>query len=371
MPRDITQTAAQIPDLTDAETEAARQLTICNACRYCEGYCAVFPAMTRHRDFASGDLSHLANLCHNCRGCYYSCQYSPPHDFALNLPAALAEVRQESWEQNIRPAAFARAFSSHGVAIAVLGALLIAVFAWLALSAGGAGGAESGGNFYSYISHATMVAIFLPLFVLPLAEIWLALRRYWRQTGGGPIRRADLRGAMAAALRLKNLKGGQGEGCNFERGDRFSNARRHAHHAVFWGFLLCFGATVSATVMDYAFGWPAPYPLLSLPKILGISGGLLLLAGTLAMGWLKTRADPALAARRLWGGEMAFIVLLGLTALTGLTLYAATGSGLVGILLSLHLGCVATLFLMMPYSKMVHGFFRTAALIVEEQKRTA
>ena len=27
-----------------AEAEVARQLQICNACRYCEGFCAVFPA---------------------------------------------------------------------------------------------------------------------------------------------------------------------------------------------------------------------------------------------------------------------------------------------------------------------------------------
>ena len=30
-----------------AEAEVGRQMQICNACRYCEGFCAVFPAMTR------------------------------------------------------------------------------------------------------------------------------------------------------------------------------------------------------------------------------------------------------------------------------------------------------------------------------------
>jgi len=29
----------------DPVTEAERLMTICNACRYCEGHCAVFPAM--------------------------------------------------------------------------------------------------------------------------------------------------------------------------------------------------------------------------------------------------------------------------------------------------------------------------------------
>ena len=86
-------------ELTPALTEARRQIEICNACRYCEGYCAVFPAIIRERSFTAGDVVQLANLCHNCRGCYYACQFTPPHEFALNLPAALAEARHESWEQ--------------------------------------------------------------------------------------------------------------------------------------------------------------------------------------------------------------------------------------------------------------------------------
>src|SRR6266700_1086223 len=59
-------------------SEGERILRICNACRYCEGYCAVFPAMERRQTFAEGDLNYLANLCHNCSECYYACQYAPP-----------------------------------------------------------------------------------------------------------------------------------------------------------------------------------------------------------------------------------------------------------------------------------------------------
>ena len=88
--------------------EAARQVNICNACRYCEGYCSVFPAITSARAFAEADIVQLANLCHNCRGCFYACQYAPPHEFGLNLPKALAEVRQESWEDFAFPRARAR-----------------------------------------------------------------------------------------------------------------------------------------------------------------------------------------------------------------------------------------------------------------------
>ena len=80
---------------TDLIREARRQAEICNACRYCEGFCSVFPALHRERAFSDGDIAHLANLCHDCRGCYYACQYAAPHEFDLNLPQALSNVRQE------------------------------------------------------------------------------------------------------------------------------------------------------------------------------------------------------------------------------------------------------------------------------------
>ncbi|GGE13342.1 citrate/tricarballylate utilization protein [Gemmobacter megaterium] len=348
----------------DPMDEARRQIEICNACRYCEGFCAVFPAMTRQKAFADGDLTQLANLCHNCRGCYYACQYTAPHEFALNIPAALAEVRVDSWERLARPQAVARAFQSHGVAMAGLLVVALAWFFW-ALTALRP---DSGAGFYAHLAHNTLVAIFVPAFVLPLALIALSVRDYWREVGGGRVRLAHLLRAFDSAARMKNLSGGHGEGCNFEQGDRFSNRRRVFHQLMMYGFLLCFGATASGTVMHYALGWEAPYPLWSLPKLLGVPGGVMMVAGAAGLAWLKLRADPALGAARVWGGEMAFVLLLGAVALTGLALYAATGSGLVGPLLAIHLATVMVLFLLMPFSKMVHGFFRLAALVAEAGK---
>ena len=63
---------------SDLFQEAERQLVVCNACRYCEGYCAVFPALELRQAFARGDITYLANLCHDCRACYYACMYTPP-----------------------------------------------------------------------------------------------------------------------------------------------------------------------------------------------------------------------------------------------------------------------------------------------------
>lgn len=350
---------------TDSITEARRQAQICNACRYCEGYCAVFPALQRERVFTDGKIVQLANLCHNCRGCYYACQYAEPHEFKINIPRTLAEVRQQSWESFVFPSAFAARFQQSGVAIALL---LIAALTFLFLLIGSTP-SGAGEGFYAWLSHGLMVALFLPAFLLPLVVTGLGLKRYWSAVGGETVRWKHLRQALHQAATLKNLAGGRDQGCNFEQGDRFSLHRKQFHQATMWGFLLCFASTSVATIMHYLFAIPAPYGLLSLPKLLGIPGGLLMVTGCIGLIYLKLKADPALGAPSVWGGEMAFIVLLGSTGLTGLLLYAATGTALVGGLLAMHLGCVLSLFLLLPYSKMVHGFFRLAALTRDAQEQ--
>lgn len=349
----------------DLIQEARRQVEICNACRYCEGFCSVFPAMTRQRAFADGDITHLANLCHNCRGCYYSCQYTEPHEFALNLPAALADLRQDSWERLVWPQPLARSFHDSGLKIAAALTFGLAAMFWAIAALKPA----SGEGFYAHMAHNAMVAIFTPAFLLPLLAVAVGLARYWREVKAGPVRLQHLWVAIKKAGNLQDLSGGQGQGCNFEKGDRYSNARRHCHQAVLYGFLLCVGATASGTILHYCFGLQAPYGLFSLPKLLGIPGGLLLMVGTIGLVHLKIKADPTLGAVRVWGGEMAFIALLGFVAASGLALYAATGTAAVAPLLALHLGSVLALFLLLPYTKMVHGFFRMAALIAEEGKR--
>jgi citrate/tricarballylate utilization protein len=351
--------------MSDLIQDARRQVEICNACRYCEGYCSVFPALMRQRAFSDGDITQFANLCHNCRGCYYACQYTAPHEFDLNLPQILAEVRVESWADYAWPRSAAQMFQRSGVAVCVV--LLSGLTALFLLA--GALRPAGGTGFYAILSHTVMVALFLPAFLLPLISVAIGLRRYWRDVGGQRIQIRDIRTALAQIAQMKNLSGGQDQGCNFEDTDRYSNARRYAHQAVMWGFLLCFASTSSGTIMHYMFDLKAPYGLISLPKILGLTGGVLLMVGCIWMIALKLQADPQLGAARHWGGEIGFVLLLGFVSFSGLILYAATGTGWIGILLPLHLGAVLAFFLITPYSKMTHGFFRTAALIRDAQNQ--
>ena len=350
---------------TELIQEARRQAEICNACRYCEGYCSVFPSLHAERAFSDGDITQLANLCHNCRGCYYACQYTAPHTFDLNLPKALAEVRRDSWESFAWPRFLARRFHTHGGAIALALVIGFAVF-FRAIRAIGSNGGE---GFHAVLSHNAMVAIFAPAFLLPLFSIGISLRRYWHATGGNPIQVADVTAAFKRVGKMQDLAAGHGEGCNFEDEDRFSQARRHIHQAIMYGFLLCFASTSVATVLHYGFALHAPYGLWSLPKLFGISGGVLLTAGCAAMAFLKQKSDRDLGDPSAWGGDFGFILLLGFVGLSGLGLYALGSKALMPALLAIHLGSVLTFFLLTPYTKMAHGFYRLAALIRDAQRK--
>ena len=113
---------------TSTLEEADRLMTVCNSCRYCEGLCAVFPAMEIRRTFAAADLNYLANLCHQCGACFPDCQYSPPHEFDVNVPATLARLRNDSYAAYAWPGALAGAFERNGLVIALLCAGSVAAF---------------------------------------------------------------------------------------------------------------------------------------------------------------------------------------------------------------------------------------------------
>lgn len=343
------------------EAEVARQLQICNACRYCEGFCGVFPAMTRRLQFQPADTHFLANLCHNCGACLHACQYAPPHEFAVNVPRAMARVRQESYTRYAWPGFLAQLYQRNGVTFTlVLTALLaIALYTW------GMQAAPVGAGFYQLMPHNTLVAIFAPVFLLALLSMGVALWRYARDiatvTTQAPTDTRAQAQAAHDALTLRYLDGGHGEGCN-NSDDAFSHARRHAHHLTFYGFLLCFAATSVATLYHYLGGWSAPYDLPSLPKALGALGGVMLCLGTAAQFVLKYRRHPLQGDPAQNTTDYGFMVLLFLIAASGLWLWSWRGHAHLALALAVHLGAVMVLFLTAPYGKMVHGFFRLMSL---------
>ena len=114
---------------TEALVEADRLMVVCNSCRYCEGLCAMCPAMEMRRSFADGDLNYLANLCHACGACYTDSQFSPPHEFNVNVPQTLAQVRNQSYSAYARPRAMAKFFAGNNRKTAMVSLAAVIVFA--------------------------------------------------------------------------------------------------------------------------------------------------------------------------------------------------------------------------------------------------
>ena len=130
-------------------------------------------------------------------------------------------------------------------------------------------------------------------------------------------------------------------------------------------------ATCVATVYDHFLGLPAPYPFWSAPVLLGTLGGIGLVVGTIGLIWVKITTDQVPVAQSVLGSDYALLFLLLLAAVTGLLLLALRDTGAMAILLAVHLGVILGLFLMLPYSKFVHGIYRGTALLKAAIERHA
>ena len=352
----------QLDDLT---ARGAHVMTVCNACRYCEQYCPVFPAMEERRTFAKADLALLANLCHNCGECLYACQYAPPHEFGINVPKTLAQIRLQSYQEYAWPRALGVAFTRHNL---LTGIALAATFSVVfALTAQNPSPANRSGDFYAIVPHGVMVALFGLTFLFSVVAMAVSVVRFVRHTRGqSGVRVVSEWGQTPVPFRdiltLRHLHA-SGPDCVSSEEHR-SPWRRWLHHCTFYGFLLCFASTTTAAIYDNVFGWRAPYAYTSLPVILGTAGGLGLLVGSLGLWILRRRRDPALTDETQHGLDESFLALLFLTTVTGLALLVLRHEPVMPWLLVVHLGTVLALFVTLPYGKFVHGLYRAAALIV-------
>ena len=348
----------------DLYKEADRQLTICNACRYCEGYCAVFRALELRRDFTEGDAVYLAHLCHDCRACYYACMFTPPHEFAIDIPQLMSDIRVDSYQQLSWPAMLARSFKQRGIGVA-LGALvagLVIILSLLLVRPDVLFSPHHGpGAFYAVIPYVAMLIPALALFFYGLGVWFAGGAHFWR--GMGKARPVGLKGlaeAMRQAFVLQYLKGG-GPGCYYPK-DEPSSVRRVYHSFVFWGFLSALTSTTLAFIYQDFFHRLPPYGLSSAPVIFGTAGGIAMVIGACGLVWYKLRSDSAPASEGLVSLDYIFLAILGLVSISGLLTLALRGTWIMGTILVIHLALVAALFITAPYGKFVHLVYRYLAL---------
>jgi citrate/tricarballylate utilization protein len=352
---------------TERYQRAELQLNICNSCRYCEGYCAVFPALERQVELDPGRIDFLANLCHDCRDCLYACMYAPPHEFGIDIPLALSRVRRHTWKADLPWPAKQLA----GLAGAGVGGALVA-FAAVALVLSGVTeglgqlwhARSSAASPYDVISYAALVAVTGAAFVYGLAVMLVAARSYWRRTGAAPgaIRSIGAwRAALADAASMRYLRGG-GADCQYPTQSP-SALRRRLHGALVFGFLACLLATISAGIMQDIAGDSPPYPFVSLPVLSGTVGGVALTIGAIGLLLAKRHVDPYATDEEAIGGDVILLVALAALALTGLLTLLLRSTAAFGVVLVIHLSVVGACFILAPSSKFAHVPYRLLALL--------
>ena len=344
-------------------SEVHRVLQICNACRYCEGFCATFASMTRRLDFTPKDIHFMANLCHNCGACLHACQYAPPNEFGVNIPQAMAKVRLETYTNFAWPRPLGVLYEKNGLALTMSVSVGIGLF-FLALLQVNQGllNTNTDGNFYAIFPHNALALVFGIVFLGAIFAMVISSIKFWQTIASDPATLLAGGDALHDALTLKNLGGGHQAGCN-EADDAFSLLRKRFHHLTFYGFMLCFASTSVATLYHYVFGWQAPYGYTSLPVVLGTLGGIGLVIGPVGLLYLNMKRHPLHGDKNQKPMDIGFITSLLSISITGLALLAWRETSYMGILLALHLGFVMGFFLMMPYGKFAHGIYRSLALL--------
>lgn len=398
--------------LSDAfAEEARRQFTICNACRYCEGYCPVFVALERSNTWSDDRIEHLAHLCHDCRGCYYACMYAPPHPFAVNIPQLFQEVRLLRYGPGNREVRYfpASAAPEHSAAdgargrgdasqrapggeaadrqarrgvLRTIGATAVTylvVGAVVTLMAGTIRGlgtlwhVRHGATApYAVIPDGALIAVSLATALWAVVVLGIRGRRAWRATATVPLgerRMAIARAALADAAALRQLHGG-GPGCHSD-GETVGRLRKHLHALVSLGFSLCLASTISAAIEQDLAGLLPPYPLASAPVLLGLAGGVLLVAGCLGLSYAKLRSDRVPTSAGMLVRDYGLLASLGFIALTGLATLAVRTSAGYGVVFLVHLAAVLTLFVLAPISKLSHALYRSIALVVDRAEAVA
>lgn len=352
----------------DIFVEADRQLTICNACRYCEGLCPVFPAMELRKSFSPDDIRYLSNLCHDCRACEQACMFTLPHEFGITFPKIMSEVRMESYEHWSWPRFLAKSFSDtpKGVLLGLVVAAAVFTTAFFMVPTRRLFAVHRDpGSFYQIVPYLAMVlpAIFLVLYG---GAIWLQGGvRFWTESDSPLLRRPHGLGPLFRALRdsftVKYLGGG-GPGCSYP-GKNSTQLRRIFHSLVVYGFLADLISTTLAFIYQDFLHILPPYPFTSLPVIFGSAGGIALVIGVAGLLVFKMRSDHAQAADKAYGLDYAFLIFLGLAAFTGLMTLIFRTTVAMGAILILHLATIAGLFITAPYGKFVHFVYRIFALV--------
>ncbi|MCL6631834.1 MAG: tricarballylate utilization 4Fe-4S protein TcuB [Alicyclobacillus herbarius] len=352
--------------------DGKRQMQVCNACRYCEGYCAVWRAIEWRRNFTDKDMSYLANLCHDCKECVFACPFTTPHQFGINPPKLFGSLREELYKKYAWPSGLGKALGdkkSNFWIIAVIGFILLVA---IVLGMNGAAGLfrrhVGTGAFYKVLSEVFLEIAFGALGLWFVGGWIIGAVRFWNDIKSPMSERVlarDIRKATADALKLRYLGREATE-------EELAGHRKWLHQFVLYGFVLDFASTTLGAFYSHVLHIQAPYPIYNPVVILGILGGIGIIIGTSGFLYVKSKSDRSVSDEKARRSGNAFSISLLMIAVTGMLVLLFRDTAAMGIILVIHLSSVASLFFTAPYSKFVHFVYRYMALIrYAQEERTA
>lgn len=386
------------PDLAfvrELKARGGETVKRCFQCATCSTVCTISPATApfprKEMIWAAWGLKDrlLTDpdvwLCHGCADCSASCpRGARPGD-------VLAAVRACAIERYAAPRFMGRALASPRALPLLLAAPALALAAILAWGHGFEAALPAALRRESWFGHfvpmIAVEALFVATAIAAIAAAAVGLRRFWRDLVSAlpaPPDRPPAGIWRAAVTALREIV----------RHSRFgpceSGSSRRLHHLlVFWGTLALFATTALVFVGLYV----APALLgadLRLPmslgnpiKLLGVGGGVAFCAGLLLRLAARSRGPEAEGITTYQDSLLLWTLLaIGLSGLAAAVLRAASPDPVVAsaaenalsaaptaavAVYVVHLVGVWLLMVSLPYSKLAHMLYRTAALLRAHQ----
>ncbi|HLH85896.1 MAG TPA: hypothetical protein VKU79_03410 [Thermoplasmataceae archaeon] len=338
-----------VTEAGDVYGEALRQLTICNACRYCEGFCAVWDAIEYRSVLDIKEMPYLANLCHDCRDCYYVCPFNEPHhEYGLNIPKILGSARYKSYRDSTwpfwanlafdRPAILTGALVTFTLIAMILYVLLIErepLIGHVPLA--------------SLIPDSTFRATTLAVYAYSIIMWTLSGIRFSRNSRSlrGTTSLGILMG-LVSAFSHKYFRGG-GVGCRYPSEEsRFVRAALHS--SLLYGFLLA--------LFSISF-----YPNLN-TTVLAIytAASVLISAGSLGLLFSDVYDEKKTRSMEMYALDVPFVTLLLLSGLSGIIFALLSYTVFYGLAFIIHDALILDVFLLAPFSKFIHPVYRVISL---------
>ena len=291
-------------------------------------------------------------LCHQCNDCTAYCpRGAKPGE-------VLGAIRKQTIQQYSTPAFMARIVNDKKF-MPVLFLFPAVLFAIILSIAGTFRIPEGEIVFSKFFSIHLIDPIFGAAFLFGVGVGVMGVKKFWRdmvQAGG--MGSGDLKGSIIAAFKdiLRHVRF---KDCTVNR-DRYL-----AHFLVFYSFIALAITTGLAVFYLYILGIESPYSFGkgTLIKLIGNIGGIALLIGIILM--IKNRYAKAEQVGLGSYFDWLLITIIGVIVVSGLLAELTRVAGIAILaypIYFIHLVFVFSLFLYLPYSKLAHLFYRTAAI---------